>query len=261
MIYPLGVYVNCSASGALAFASGAALSNPSSGGRGRARRASPELDPYREARGADPARVGKLQKQPVASLARERRLEGDLRPRGPRLVLRMHVQKGEIPLAQGHQVSQGAEVRLEVLDWAAVPAHVKRQQAASTRGVSEIQRNLVTLDPHLADGVGERRGLVVAWNYEVRAQRERFSARGEVREDAVIPGFWQRQGCGPRPLMVHGRVQVLVVREVAAHDHQMHGPLVLFGEIALRPPVSIQDTKLERTGLLVCAGLIRQPRY
>src|SRR5215203_5762471 len=107
--------------------------------------ASPALDPYREARGAHAARVGELQEQPVASLARERRLEGDLRPRGPRLVLRVHVQKGEVPLAQGHQVSQGAEVRLEVLDRAAVPAHAKRQQAASARGVSEIQRDLITL--------------------------------------------------------------------------------------------------------------------
>jgi hypothetical protein len=54
-------------------------------------------------------------------------------------------------------------------------------------------------------------------------------------------------------------VQVLVVREVAAHNHQVHGPLVLLVEIAHRLTVRVQDT--EPQGAYLLRGSLRKPRY
>ena len=49
-----------------------------------------------------------------------------------------------------------------------------------------------------------------------------------------------------------------VVREVAAHDHQGHPPLVLLDEVAHRPPVAVQDPETERPGALASAAILRR---
>jgi hypothetical protein len=80
--------------------------------------------------------VLELQEQPVAALRRERRGEADrvvVRARVAVAVLGgMHVQEGEIALAQGHQVAAGAEVGLGV-HGSAVLGHREAQLALRAR--------------------------------------------------------------------------------------------------------------------------------
>src|SRR5829696_9751772 len=107
-----------------------------------------------------------LQVEPVAPLARERDVEGEL------VLLRVGVDVGQVAFAEDDQMSTGAEVALRV-DRPAVVANVEDEPIA------------VVAQPHNVRRVPRAGGRRAVAGGEVERERPPLAAGGEVREGTV----------------------------------------------------------------------------
>ncbi len=126
-----------------------------------------------EARGVDLPAVAEVQEQTVAAGAGHLRGELDVRTRRLGLV-RVHVQVGQVAVAQGHEVAVGAEVGLEVGDRPPVARH--RQGQLGVAAADEVAGELHGVAVHLGGAtVGRQRlgGGHLARDGQVGAQRQR----------------------------------------------------------------------------------------
>ena len=180
------------------------------------------VDLLGEGGGVDAAVVLELQEQAVAAGGRERRPSNAQRRS---LVVGMHVQEGEVALAQRDEVAARRRGRAATATGRPSRVTVKRSSARRRRGRAVGERDVVAVDVARSPAARAAARSATAPS-TVRSAAERRAAsppRGEVGEDAVGARVGQRRAATvQRAVGAAARVQVLEAGQVAAHDDQVH---------------------------------------
>ena len=204
-----------------------------------------------ERRGADHAVVLEVQEQPVVAGAGDGGGEGDARPgRGDTVAGGaggVHVQVGQVAVTERDEVPVGGQVRLQIGDRGAVPAHRQGQLRGLPGDQVTGQRDGVTVDLRGPGRSRGRNGCEGTGDGEIGAQGDPVVPdRGEIGEHPVLAGLGQVQRHGPGAVRGPGRVHVLEPGQVPANHDEMQFLVVRDLVGSDRPAVGPENPKVDR---------------
>ena len=154
----------------------------------------------------------------------------------------VHVQEGQVALAQRHEVSTRPEIGLGVNGRAGLGDREAQPCLGAGTHPAGGQAHRVAARGG-RDGLGPRQRAQVraAVHLQVARERERLAVVREVGEQPVGPAVVEAQRRRPCAVGLLLGVQVLEAGQVAADDDEVHPLLVLDVEVAHGPATVVDD--------------------